>query len=362
MRADAATDRRSRRRGAAQLVRRRGDDPARLSRSSGRASSRPTALGIFSHPRRADRRGRLPSARCAISSRAATVPLIAKAERKSTVHRRVPLDLVVRADPRGRQDHRHRRPCRPVDQPGADAAGRGSAGAAPPPQGARRGHSASIPRAIAARRCATRSRRCRATCWSTSATKAARELVTMAMSLADRPRPALLLRPQHPQGPSVRLRLAAARRADHPAPASTIGEMLEESVGARGDQLVGRAWRRRPRADPLHARHRRRRRRLPDAEALDAQLDRDGPRLGAERRGSADRRWSAPGRATRLALTYAGEFPDDYRARTSPDEAAPRHPPPAAARRRRRPRRPLLPSRRSTASTGCASRSTAAAA
>ena len=67
------------------------------------------------------------------------VPLIAKAERKSTVHRRVPLDLVVAAAARERQDHRHRRPFGPVDQPGADRPGRGSAAAAPPPRGARRG-------------------------------------------------------------------------------------------------------------------------------------------------------------------------------------------------------------------------------
>ena len=44
-----------------------------------------------------------------------------------------------------------------------------------------------------------------------------RELVMMAMSLADRPRPALLQVRSDPQGPAVHLRLAAARGAEHRA-------------------------------------------------------------------------------------------------------------------------------------------------
>ena len=46
-------------------------------------------------------------------------PLMAKAERKSTVHRRVPLDLVVVPLRREGQGQRDRRPCRAVDQRGA---------------------------------------------------------------------------------------------------------------------------------------------------------------------------------------------------------------------------------------------------
>ena len=66
-------------------------------------------------------------------------PLIAKADLRSPVHRRVPLDLDRRAAPREGQDHRHRRPCRPVDQPGADRADRGGAAAPPPARRAREG-------------------------------------------------------------------------------------------------------------------------------------------------------------------------------------------------------------------------------
>ena len=78
------------------------------------------ALGIFSIPGApTDEGGCLGAMR--YFEQGGDVPLIAKAERKSTVHRRVPLDLVVVPIREKRQDHRHRRPCRPVDQRGADA-------------------------------------------------------------------------------------------------------------------------------------------------------------------------------------------------------------------------------------------------
>ena len=176
----------------AQLVRRRRDDPARLPcRAAGRAAER-TALGIFSRPRRPDRRRRLPRRDALFRGGRRRYRCSPRPELRSTVHRRVPLDLVVV----------------PIRESGKvtgigvhaglwtsealNAAGRGSAGAAPPAQAAGADFGFD-PKGHAARRCAMRSRRCRATCWSISASKAVRALVTMAMSLADRPRPALLL-------------------------------------------------------------------------------------------------------------------------------------------------------------------------
>ena len=125
-------------------------------------------LGIFSIPGApTDEGGCLGAMR--YFEKGGDVPLLAKAERKSTVHRRVPLDLVVVPIREKRQGHRHRSPCRPVDQRGADASARGSPDPARAPRAARPAISASIPKAIRARRCATRSPRCRATCWSISA-------------------------------------------------------------------------------------------------------------------------------------------------------------------------------------------------
>ena len=150
----------------------------------------------------------------------------------------------------------------------------------------------------------------------------------MSMSLADRPRPALL------QVRSIlgghlfsfvwlpREELTTSRR-------KSIALMLESRGRHRSDELVGRARRRRPRADPLHPIYRRR---PAGARCRGARrgAGRNGQRLGAGGRGRADRASSAAPRATRLALTYLPIFPDSYRSRTSPEEARRRHPPAAA--------------------------------
>ena len=62
-----------------------------------------------------------------------------------------------------------------------------------------------------------------------------RDLVMVAMSLADRPRPGAAAGPLHPQGPPVRLRLAAARRADDRPPHGDRADARAE-VGHRGDR------------------------------------------------------------------------------------------------------------------------------
>ena len=86
-------------------------------------------LGIFSIPGApTDEGGALGAMR--YFEQGGDSPLMAKAERKSTVHRRVPLDLVVVPIKRGRQGRRDRRSCRPLDQRGAARSAREGAGAA----------------------------------------------------------------------------------------------------------------------------------------------------------------------------------------------------------------------------------------
>ena len=172
-------------------------------RSSGPTKRRPTRSASSAFPERRPTRA-AASARCAISSNGGDVPLMAKAERKSTVHRRVPLDLVVVPIREKRQGHRNRRPCRPVDQRGADPSARGGAGAAAPPRAARRGFRLRSRRAIRARRCATAVASLPRDLLVNLSVDAVRDLVMMAMSLADRPRPALAAGAKHPQRAFVR--------------------------------------------------------------------------------------------------------------------------------------------------------------
>ena len=150
--------------GPAALVRRRRDDPARLSgRAAGRAAVRRRSAS-FSIPDDPTDEGGCEGA-IRYFEQGGEEPLMAKADRSSTVHRRVPLDLVVVPMREGGQDHRHRRPCRPVDQPGADACrSRRCRCCARRLDAARAGFRLRSRAAIAARRCATRSPRCRATC------------------------------------------------------------------------------------------------------------------------------------------------------------------------------------------------------
>jgi glutamate dehydrogenase len=246
------------------------------------------------------------------------IPLMAKAERKSTVHRRVPLDLVVMPLKEGDK----------IAGIGVHA-GLWTSEALRVPPGkvpvlrARlkqldedfgfdpKGHSgkalrhavASLPRDL------------------TIAIdyEALRELVMMAMSLADRPRPALMQVRSILKGQLFtfvwlpREELSTTRRL-------AIARLLENEVGREitswsvelGDAdlaLIRYTQYIAEKASP------------PDVAALDAavvEMVRGwAPAVEAELIAKA-----GASRATRLALTYIGAFPDSYRSRSAPEESA----------------------------------------
>jgi glutamate dehydrogenase len=246
------------------------------------------------------------------------IPLMAKAERKSTVHRRVPLDLVVMPLKEGDK----------IAGIGVHA-GLWTSEALRVPPGkvpvlrARlkqldedfgfdpKGHSgkalrhavASLPRDL------------------TIAIdyEALRELVMMAMSLADRPRPALMQVRSILKGQLFtfvwlpREELSTTRRL-------AIARLLENEVGREitswsvelGDAdlaLIRYTQYIDEKASP------------PDVAALDAavvEMVRGwAPAVEAELIAKA-----GASRATRLALTYIGAFPDSYRSRSAPEEGA----------------------------------------
>ena len=275
------------------------------------------ALGIFSVPGApTDEGGCLGAMR--YFERGGEVPLMAKAERKATVHRRVPLDLVVV-------------PLREGDKVigiGVHAGLWTSEALRVPPEQvpvlrARleqlakdlsfdpKGHSgkalrhavASLPRDLVI----------------AISYEELRELVMMAMSLADRPRPALLQVRSILKGQLFtfvwlpREELSTARRM-------AIAMLLENEVGREitswsvelGDADLA-LIRYTQYIDEEAA--------SPDAEALDAavvEMVRGwAPAVESELISAA----GAP-RATRLALTYINTFPDGYRARTAPEEGA----------------------------------------
>ena len=251
------------------------------------AASRSQALGIFKLPGEPTDEGGCEGA-IRYFEKGGAVPLIAKADRKSPVHRRVPLDLVVVPVRENGKITGDRRPCRPVDQPGADRAGRGGAGAAPPARRAGEGVRLRSRRAIAARRCATRSSSLPHDLLVNLSPRRSSELVATAMSLADRPRPTLVLVRSILKGHMFafvwlpRDELTTRRRV-------AIGEMIEQG-GRRPADPTGRSssatatsrWSAtRSTSIPTRADARRRGAR-PAAR-------RDGARLGAERRGSARR-------------------------------------------------------------------------
>jgi glutamate dehydrogenase len=275
------------------------------------------ALGIFSIPGApTDEGGCLGAMR--YFEQGGAVPLMAKAERKSTVHRRVPLDLVVvpirekgkvvgigvhaglwtsealRAPPeevpvlRGRLDQ--------LDKDfGFDAKGHSGK--------ALRHAVASLPRDLLI----------------TIDHESVRALVMIAMSLADRPRPALLQVRSVLKGQLFsfvwlpREDLTTARR-------TAIEVLLETEVGrdvtswsvelGDSDLALIRYTQYIDEDAPS-----------PDSEALNAavvEMVRGwAPAVEAELIQAA----GAP-RAMRLALTYLGSFPDGYRARTAPEEGA----------------------------------------
>ncbi len=275
------------------------------------------ALGIFSIPGAPTDEGGCLGAMNYLEGGGET-PLMAKAERKSTVHRRVPLDLVVVPLREGGK----------VIGIGVHAGLWTSEALRVPPEEVPvlrrrleqldedfgfdpKGHSgkalrhavASLPRDLLI----------------TIEYESVRDLVMMAMSLADRPRPALLQVRSILQGQLFtfvwlpREELTTSRR-------TAIAKLLENEVGREitswsvelgdGDLALIRYTQYIAEEAPL-----------PDQQELDAavvEMVRGwAPAVEAELIQAA----GAP-RATRLALTYIGTFPDGYRARTAPEEGA----------------------------------------
>ncbi len=275
------------------------------------------ALGIFSIPGAPTDEGGCLGAMHHFE-KGGEVPLMAKAERKSTVHRRVPLDLVVvpllengkvtgigvhaglwtsdalRVSPedvpvlRGRLEQ--------LDKDfGFDPKGHSGK--------ALRHAVASLPRDLLI----------------TIEYESVRDLVMMAMSLADRPRPALLQVRSILHGQLFtfvwlpREDLTTSRR-------TAIARLLENEVGREitswsvelgdGDLALIRYTQYIAEDAPL-----------PDQQELDAavvEMVRGwSPAVESELIQAA----GAP-RATRLALTYIGTFPEGYRSRTAPEEGA----------------------------------------
>ena len=275
------------------------------------------ALGIFSIPGApTDKGGSIGAIR--YFEAGGTVPLMAKAERKSTVHRRVPLDLIVvpireEGNVTGIGVHAGLWTSQALIHPTEDV-----------PVLRRRleelgeefgfdphGHSgkalrhavASVPRDLLVN----------------LSEESGRDLITMAMSLADRPRPAILLLRSILQGHLFafvwlpRDELNTERR-------TAIADLLEQSTGravtswsvelGEGDLALVRYTLDIESSDPT-----------PDVDELNRRLD------------AMVRGWEpsveealigrvGAGRATRLTITYAGSFPDFYRSRTSPEEGA----------------------------------------
>ena len=275
------------------------------------------ALGIFSIPGAPTDEGGCLGA-MHYFEQGGEVPLMAKAERKSTVHRRVPLDLVVvplrekdkivgigvhaglwtsealRVPPGEVPVLRER--LKQLDRDlGFDPKGHSGK--------ALRHSVASLPRDLVI----------------AIDYDSLRDLVMMAMSLADRPRPALIQVRSILKGQLFtfvwlpREELSTTRRL-------AIARLLENEVGREitswsvelGDAdlaLIRYTQYIDEEAAP------------PDADALDAavvEMVRGwAPAVEAELIAQA----GAP-RATRLALTYIGAFPDSYRSRSAPEDSA----------------------------------------
>jgi glutamate dehydrogenase len=275
------------------------------------------ALGIFSIPGAPTDEGGCLNAMRYLEN-GGEIPLMAKAERKSTVHRRVPLDLVVVPLREGDK----------VTGIGVHAGLWTSEGLRVPPEEVPvlrkrlqrldedfgfdpKGHSgkalrhavASLPRDLLI----------------TIDYESMRALVMMAMSLADRPRPGLLQVRSLLKGQLFsfvwlpREELTTTRR-------TAIAKLLEEAVGREvtswsvelgdGDLALIR-----------YTQYIDEDASLPDAEALDTavvEMVRGwAPAVEAELIAAA-----GPALATRLALTYLHAFTDTYRSRTAPEEGA----------------------------------------
>ena len=283
-----------------------------------RATGRPTdTLGIFSIPGApTDEGGALGAMR--YFEAGGDVPLMAKAERKSTVHRRVPLDLVVvpireKGRVTGIGVHAGlwtsqaltwpaeevpllRRRLDQLDKDfGFDSKGHSGK--------ALRHSVSSLPRDLLVN----------------VSFENMRELVMMAMSLADRPRPAILL---------VRSILKGQLFSFVWLPREEMNTQRREAIAAMLEEIVGRkitSWSVETGEGDLalirYTQYIDNDAPTPDARALDLRLN------------EMVRGWSpaveerlielvGAGRATRLTLTYAGEFTESYRTRIRPDEGA----------------------------------------
>jgi len=274
------------------------------------------ALGIFSIPGAPTDEGGALGAMRYLEKNAA--PLMAKAERQATVHRRVPLDLVVVPLKAGDT----------VTGIGVHAGLWTSEALRVPPEQvpvlrARlkqldadfgfdpKGHSgkalrhavASLPRDLVI----------------AISYECLRELVMMAMSLADRPRPGLVQVRSILKGQLFtfvwlpREELTTARR-------TAIAMLLENEVGREitswsvelgdGDLALIRYTQYIDEEAPA-----------PDAAGLDAAVVEMVRGWSPAVEGELIEAAGVP-RATRLALTYISSFPDGYRARTAPEEGA----------------------------------------
>jgi glutamate dehydrogenase len=274
-------------------------------------------LGIFSIPGApTDKGGSVGAIR--YFEQGGAVPLMAKAERKSTVHRRVPLDLIVvpireNGKIAGIGVHAGLWTSQALIQPTEDV-----------PVLRRRlkeldeefgfdphGHSgkalrhavSSVPRDLLV----NLSEEC------------SRDLVTMAMSLADRPRPAILLVRSILKGHMFafvwlpRDELNTERRL-------AIAEVLEEATGrpmtswsvelGEGDLALIRYTLDIEASDPT-----------PDVKELNRRLDAMVRGWEPSVEEALIQRVGA-GRATRLMLSYASNFPEFYKSLTLPDHAA----------------------------------------
>ena len=283
-----------------------------------RATGQPTdTLGIFSIPGLpTDEGGALGAMR--YFEEGGQVPLMAKAERKSSVHRRVPLDLVVvpireKGKVAGIGVHAGLWTSQALTWPAEDV-----------PLVRRRleqldkdfgfdpkGHSgkalrhavSSLPRDLLV-----------SVGWDS-----VRDLVMMAMSLADRPRPALLL---------VRSILKGQLFTFVWLPKDDLNTQRREAIGAMMESVVGRkitSWSSETGEGDLalirYTQYIDNDAPTPDSKTLDDRLNQMVRGWAPAVEEALIDRVGAP-RATRLTLGYAGEFSDSYRTRTQPQEGA----------------------------------------
>lgn len=283
-----------------------------------RATGQPTdTLGIFSIPGLpTDEGGALGAMR--YFENGGDVPLMAKAERKSSVHRRVPMDLVVvpileKGKVAGIGVHAGLWTSQALTWPAEEVPllrtrleqldkdfgfdPKGHSGKA------LRHAVSSLPRDLLV-----------SVDW-----ESLRDLVMMAMSLADRPRPALLL---------VRSILKGQLFTFVWLPKEDLNTQRREAIGAMMETVVGRkitSWSSETGEGDLalirYTQYIDNDAPTPDSRVLDERLNEMVRGWAPAVEETLIERVGAP-RATRLTLTYADEFSDSYRTRTRPEEGA----------------------------------------